>query len=129
MAEPRYLGDKPSQPATPDYFKPVSTTAKSTKHEQDIAKRSGGQRVRGSGSQLGRPGDVKGGQELQELKFTEKTDTRINLDWLRKIAHQALTQGKYPVVSMRFDRLKPPTPQDWVLIPADVYHELKEQND
>lgn len=129
MADPQYLNEQPSKPTTPDYLKPPSTTEKSTKHEEDIARRSGGQRVRGSGSQLGKPGDVKGGQELQELKFTEKTDTRIRLDWLRKIAYQALTQGKYPVVSMRFDKLTPPAPQDWVLIPADVYHQLKEQND
>jgi hypothetical protein len=73
----------------------------------------------------GRPGDVRGAKDLQELKATEKTDTRINLNWLRKIAFEALTQGKYPVVNMRFTRLRPPAPQDWVLIPADIYERLK----
>ena len=124
---PDYFRNKESnQPAQPDYFKTESTTARSMKHERDIAKRSKGQRVPGSGSQLGRPGDVRGDVELQELKFTDKEDTRIRLEWLRKISYESLTQGKYPVVSMRFTKLEAPAPQDWVLIPADIYHELKE---
>lgn len=129
MPDPRYFDDKPSSPKEPDYFKPVPTTALSSKHESEVAKRSGGRRVSGSGSQLGKPGDVKGDKDLQELKATNKVDeTRIKLAWLKKIAYEALTQGKYPVVNMRFTKLEPPAPQDWVLIPADVYYDLMERD-
>ena len=111
MRAPNYFGDRPNKPSGPDYLK------------------TGGRRVRGSGAVKGRPGDVAGDVDLQELKATDKVDeTRIQLSWLRKIAFEALTQGKYPVVNMRFTRLKPPAPEDWVLIPADVYAKLKGQD-
>ena len=125
MREPNYFGDRPNKPSGPDYLKKRPTTDLSNAHEKETAAKTGGQRVRGSGAVRGRPGDVRGAKDLQELKATEKTDTRINLNWLRKIAFEALTQGKYPVVNMRFTRLRPPAPQDWVLIPADIYERLK----
>lgn len=127
MGDPRYLGDEPSQPPKPNYFKPPTTTDISNQHEKDTASRTGGRRVPGSGNQLGRPGDVIGSEDFQELKATQKTDTRIQLSWLRKAAFQAMTQGKHPVVNMRFTKLSPPCPQDWVLIPADVYNDLKKR--
>jgi hypothetical protein len=127
MGEPRYLGDGPSRPTGPDYFKTPPTTDLSKKHEKETAQRTGGRRVPGSGNQLGRPGDVTGSEDLQELKATQKTDTRINLQWLRDVAYQAMTQGKEPIVNMRFAKLAPPCPTDWVLIPADVYNELKKR--
>jgi hypothetical protein len=115
----------PSKPATPDYFRKEPTTVISSIHEKETAKKFG-RRVRGSGAVLGRPGDVSGRKDLQELKATDRTDeTRIQLKWLQKIAFQALTQGKYPVCNMRFTKLKPPAPKDWVLIPAEVYKQLR----
>jgi hypothetical protein len=127
MGEPRYLGDDPSKPNCPNYFKTPPTTDLSRKHEDETAKRTGGRRVPGSGNQLGRPGDVTGTEDFQELKATKKTDTRIQLSWLRDAAYQAMTQGKHPIVNMRFVKLTPPCPQDWVLIPADVYNDLKKR--
>ena len=128
MRPPSYFDDKPSRPAGPDYLKKRPTTEISTAHEKETAARTGGGRVRGSGAVKGRPGDVRGSKDLQELKATDKVDeTRIQLAWLRKIAFEAMTQGKYPVVNMRFTRLKPPAPEDWVLIPAEVYAKLKGQ--
>lgn len=125
--EPRYLGDRPSQPGQPDYLKPAPTTDRSKHHEKGSASRAGKRRVPGSGNQLGRPGDVVGDTDLGELKTTKKTDTRIQLSWLRKIAYEALTQGKDPYVEMRFESLQPPCPKEWVLIPADRYNELLER--
>lgn len=127
MGEPRYLGDQPSQPRGPDYFKAPPTTDMSRKHEKETAQRTGGRRVPGSGNQLGRPGDVSGDRDLQELKATQKTDTRISLGWLRKVAFEAMTQGKQPIVNMRFTKLMPPCPQDWVMVPADFYNDLKKK--
>ena len=124
--EPRYLGDTPSQPNKPDYLKPAPTTDRSKRHEKGSAARSGKRRVPGSGNQHGRPGDVEGATDLGELKTTKKTDTRIQLSWLRKIAYEALTQGKEPYVEMQFDRLQPPCPKEWVLITAARYNELLE---
>jgi len=126
VPEPRYFGDKPSEPQQPDYLKPLPTTHHSMKHEADVAKRSGGSRVPGSGSIAGIPGDVSHAKDLGENKLTFKTDTRIQLTWLRKIADQALTQGKDPVVHLRYEKLQPPCPTDWVLMPATRYYELLE---
>lgn len=127
LSEPRYFDDKPARPNIPDYLKPRPTTDLSKKHEKETAAKTKGRRVAGSGNQLGKPGDVIGAKDLQELKATDKVDeTRIELAWLRKISYEALTQGRYPVVNMRFTRLKPPAVQDWVLIPAHIYDRLKE---
>lgn len=138
MRPPRYFDDAPSRPSGPDYLKKRPTTDISSAHEKETAAKTGGTRVRGSGAVqnrgrgrrvTGRPGDVRGDKDLQELKATDKVDeTRIQLAWLRKIAYEALTQGKYPIVNMRFTKLKPPAPEDWVLIPADVYAKLKGQD-
>jgi hypothetical protein len=127
MNKPRYLGDSPSNPNIPNYLKPISTTARSQDHERSSAKRAGKKRVPGSGNQLGRPGDVSGDNDLGELKTTKKTDTRIQLNWLRKIAYEALTQGKQPYVEMRFEKLEPPCPKEWVLVPADYFNKLRKQ--
>lgn len=127
MPEPRYLGDQPQEPRKPDYFKPLSTTARSQKHEKSSAARAGKRRVPGSGNQLGRPGDIQGDEDLGELKTTEKTDTRIQLKWLRKIAYEALTQGKQPMIEFEFTRLEPPCPKKWVMIPAEYYDDLQER--
>jgi hypothetical protein len=127
MSKPRYLGDHPSNPGKPDYLKPISTTARSQAHEKSSAKRAGKRRVPGSGNQQGRPGDVSGDEDLGELKTTKKTDTRIQLSWLRKIAYEALTQGKQPYVEMCFEKLEPPCPKEWVLVPADYFNKLRER--
>lgn len=129
MSDPRYLGDKPSEPAKPDYLKPLPTTHRSRKHEKDVAARRGGRVVPGSGNIKGKPGDIEAGRELGENKTTAKTDTRIQLSWLRKIAYEALTQGKEPVVHLRYEKLTPPCEKDWVLMPASYYYKLiEEQN-
>jgi|2_EtaG_2_1085320.scaffolds.fasta_scaffold27504_2 hypothetical protein len=127
MNKPRYLGDRPSDPKGPDYLKPLSTTARSQDHEKTSAKRAGKRRVPGSGNQPGRPGDVSGDKDLGELKTTKKTDTRIQLSWLRKIAYEALTQGKQPYIEMRFEKLEPPCPKEWVIVTADYFNELLER--
>lgn len=127
MNEPQYLGDKPSSPQGPDYLKPLSTTARSQQHENSSAARSGKRRVPGSGNQPGRPGDISGDEDLGELKTTQKTDTRIQLSWLRKIAYEALTQGKQPMIEFEFVRLTPPCPKKWVMIPAEYFDDLQER--
>ncbi|MGD9727899.1 MAG: hypothetical protein AB7L09_01290 [Nitrospira sp.] len=127
MPEPRYLGDQPSEPRKPNYFTPLTNTERAQDHERSSAKRAGKRVVPGSGNQLGRPGDIRGDEDLGELKTTKKTDTRIQLKWLRKIAYEALTQGKQPIVEMRFELLTPPCPKEWVMIPADFYNELLER--
>ena len=125
MSEPRYLGDKPSDGPKPDYMKPLSTTARSQQHEKSSAERAGKRRVPGSGNQPGRPGDIVGDEDLAELKTTKKTDTRIQLSWLRKIAYEALTQGKQPLIEFEFVKLTPPCPKKWVMVSADYFDALQ----
>lgn len=127
MPEPRYFEDKPIQKQVPDYLKPETTTDRSQKHEKDRATASGKRRTPGSGNRPGRPGDLSGNTDLSELKTTKKTDTRIQLSWLRKISHEALSLGRQPVLELRFESLTPPTPKDWVLLPAAYYDELREK--
>ena len=127
MPEPKYFGDKPSQGPQPDYLKPLSTTERAKQHENSSAKRSGKRRVPGSGNQLGKPGDIQGDEDLGELKTTQKTDTRIQLKWLRKIAYEALTQGKKPMIEFEFTKLEPPCPRKWVMVPADYFDDLQER--
>jgi len=139
MGEPRYLGDKPSQPPEPDYLKPESTTSRAQRHERSSAKRSGKRttsgsgnrqghrKSRGSGSQMGSPGDLAGDEDLAELKTTQKTDTRIQLRWLRKITNEALCMGKQPMIEFEFERLTPPCPKKWVMIPAEYFDDLQER--
>jgi hypothetical protein len=108
-------------------LKPLSTTDRSKAHEKSTAARSGKRRVSGSGNQLGKPGDIRGDEDLGELKTTQKTDTRIELKWLRKIAYEALTQGKQPMIEFEFSRLTPPCPKKWVMVPADYFDDLQER--
>jgi len=125
--EPKYLGDKPSEPPKPDYLRPETTTSRAQRHERSSAARSGKRRVAGSGNQLGKPGDISGDEDLGELKTTRKTDTRIQLSWLRKIAYEALTQGKQPMIEFEFVRLTAPCPKKWVMVPADYFDDLQER--
>ena len=69
---------------------------------------------------MGGPGDIRSQRDLGENKTTAKTDTRIQLSWLRKIAYEALSLGKEPVVHLRYEKLTPPCEKDWVLMPARV---------
>lgn len=127
MPDPNYLGDKPSDQPKPNYFKPLTTTERAQQHERSSAKRSGKRTVPGSGNRLGKPGDLRGDEDLGELKTTEKTDTRIQLRWLRKIAYEALTQGKQPMIEFEFTKLTPPCPKKWVMIPAEYFDDLQER--
>lgn len=127
MKEPRYFDAGPSTPPTPDYLKLPTTTSRAQDHEKSSAARSGKKRVAGSGNQPGRPGDLVGDTDLCELKTTRKTDTRIQLKWLRKIAFEAMTLGKQPLVEMRFEQLEAPCPKEWVLVPASYFNKLQER--
>jgi len=127
VSEPRYLGDRPSDPPKPDYLRPETTTARSQRHERSSAARSGKRLVAGSGNQPGKPGDISGDEDLGELKTTAKTDTRIQLSWLRKIAYEALTQGKQPMIEFEFTKLKSPCPRKWVMVPAEYFDDLQER--
>jgi len=139
LNEPQYLGDKPSEPPKPDYLKPESTTSRSRRHEKSSAERSGRRTTTGSGnrqghkkswgsgSQMGSPGDLAGDEDLAELKTTQKTDMRIQLKWLRKIAYEALSMGKQPLIEFEFVKLTAPCPQKWVMVPAEYFDDLQER--
>ena len=76
---------------------------------------------------MGSPGDLTGEEDLAELKTTQKTDTRIQLKWLRKISYEALSMGKQPMIEFEFTKLEVPCPQKWVMVPATYFDDLQER--
>lgn len=123
---PDYFG-KPSKKKGPDYFKEDPTTKISKKHETDVAKRSGGRRVPGSGNISGLPGDVKDDTFLRECKATKGAGTSIQGAWIKKISHEALAVNKTPLIELRFEGQEPPAHKDWVMLPAIEFQALLER--
>ena len=103
-----------------------STSKRGLDHERDIAKRTGANRVRGSGNKPGRPADVKGRLFLREAKVTSGKGRSIKGEELAKIVEQALRVSRIPVLEVRFEGQKPPTPKDWVMLPASDFDALVE---
>jgi hypothetical protein len=110
--------------AEPRYEKATTTGRRGANHEKRIAKRSGDTRVSGSGAKPGRPGDLRGLKFLREAKTTKGAGRTISGKELLKISAQALSVGLEPIMEICFEGQEPPTPRDWVLIPADVFEEL-----
>jgi Holliday junction resolvase len=108
------------------------------KHEKDVEDRTGDRRVRGSGSGHGytgqthtrsgiRVGDNMGSKKLRECKATKGRSISVKCEWLDQLIEQALSMGRDPVLEIRIEGAKLPTPSDWVMIPASDYDEMQEQ--
>ena len=104
-----------------------STKRKSDKQEKQLAKQFEGKITPGSGSKRIK-GDVHTKEELIEAKTTAKTQYTVKLKDLQKLSIQADEVNKTPVFVIKltdeaegfyFNR-------DWVLIPLDVYSELRQ---
>lgn len=103
---------------------------RSKKHESRIATALGGKRLPRSGGlawskhdSTTAGGDVQTAIEVVEHKRTEKKSMAVQLEWLHKVAAAAKRSLKDPAVVLTFeDGLK--QPEDWVLIPLDVYTRL-----
>lgn len=104
-------------------------------HENRVADRLGGKRVRGSGASVYSKGDVRdvelvAEQEsvefLTECKTTEKGSISVKWDWLTKITKEAVEVGKEPAlaIAIRGGRECFLTDKDWVMVPARVLERL-----
>lgn len=120
------------KPNGPDFFKKDPTKKISNKHEAEVAKRSGGNLVPGSGNILGKPGDVRDDTFLRECKATAGGGTSIQAKWLKKISLEALSMNKIPLIELYFEGQEEPTKKSWVLIPSDefqnILNQIKDQN-
>jgi len=129
MGGPNYLDghNAPKQDIGPAYLDPRNTGVDWNKHENDVAKRSGGKRRAASGAAPGKPADTLDEVYLRECKATKGAGMSINGKWLAKIVQEALPRGMTPLIELRFDGQEPPTPTDWVLIPAQEFEILLER--
>jgi hypothetical protein len=126
MGGPDYLGKDTPSSKGPDYLD-RKDGVDWNKHEDDVAKRSGGKRRAASGAAPGKPADTIDQVYLRECKATKGKGITINGNWLSKIVQEALPRGMTPLVELRLDGQEAPTPTDWVLIPAQEFEILLER--
>ena len=128
MAGPNYLDRKPPVGDDgPDYLDEKRLGVDWNKHESDVAKRSGGKRRAASGAAPGKPADTVDQVYLRECKATKGAGMSINGVWLAKIVREAMPRGMTPLIELRFAGQEPPTPTDWVMIPAQEFEILLER--
>lgn len=124
---PDYFNKNSEKKSGPDYFKKDPTTKISKKHEKDVANRSGGRRVPGSGNIAGMPGDVSDPIFRRECKATKGGGTQIQAEWIKKISGEALAINKIPLIELRFEGQTEPTPKDWIMIPSIEFQRIIEK--
>lgn len=76
--------------------------AQSRKQERDHAKATGGKQQPGSGSSYRAPGDVRGRDTLDELKYTQRGSYSIKLAEWRDVRRKALLLGREPRMIVEF---------------------------
>jgi Holliday junction resolvase len=75
----------------------------SRKHENRLAKELGGSRTAASGAFWSRKGDVRNETLLIEHKWTGKKSKTIQSAELKKIANEAIMDGRTPVFGLHLD--------------------------
>lgn len=119
------------------------TKRRSNKNERRLARALGGKRVRNSGGRAWSRGDAKTvvgsgpvteGGDLStrdfflENKRSEKKSISVQKEWLEGIKDSARRVGKDPGVILTFETARKP-PEDWVLIPIEVFDRLRRKQD
>ena len=95
--------------------------------EKKVAKEIGGRVVAGSGASMYSKGDVENRDILVECKTTARPNITVKGEWLEKIYMEALDKRKTPALSIELRGKTGIAPQDWVLIPLNVFSELVER--
>jgi len=108
----------------PKYFYSDRKHKKSKNQEKRLAKKLGGQRQKGSGSQPYSKGDVRTVELLTEAKRTDKKSISIKVQYLDKITKEATSYDCVPAVAIAFEDTPPLVPKDWILVPAEFLREL-----
>lgn len=98
----------------------------SLKHENRLAKKTGGSRTAGSGAFWSRKGDVRTDDLLIEHKWTGKKSFTLKADVLEKIVTEAVLDGRMPVLGFSLNS------RNYVVLDEDdflaIRHELLESN-
>lgn len=117
-ADPDTPDSADAEPSETEYWKQA---------EENVAKKSGGERQIGSGRFEEYKGDIDTDNEKFEVKSTETKGLYVTKETLTKIYKEATDEKKRPrlVVSLRNDEV----PDDWVLMPMDDYALLNEKLD
>ncbi len=94
--------------------------------EKRIIRDLGGRGRPASGAMEGAKGDIDLGKTLMEAKSTTNASIVLKLDWLAKITHEALGEGKTPALAVSFIQPDgaPMRNGEWVLIPMHRFKEL-----
>lgn len=113
---------------------------RSNKNEHRLAKKlSGGKRIkqsggalwspreRGSGTRTTEGGDVKTRDFHLENKRTDKKSMSIQREWLDDVKAAARRAMKDPGVILTFET-KFQTPEDWVMVPIEVFERLRNKD-
>ena len=87
-------------------------------HEKRIAKATGGKRTAASGAFWSHKGDVRSDGLLWEHKFTGKKSKTIQSTELKKIATEAILDGRMPVFGFHLDG------DDYVILNESDFLEL-----
>ena len=98
------------------------------KAERRAAKRLGGRLTPASGAIDGAKGDIVKRLFLIESKATQKLSLALKLEWLAKIAKEALDAQRDPAVAIQFvdSQGRSALGGRWVLIPERVFNEISE---
>jgi hypothetical protein len=97
---------------------------RSIDQENHLAKKLGGERVRGSGSFGFRPGDVKiRGEFLIEGKTTKKGSYTLTIELLQKISDEANRLNLDPLFAVTFEEARG-VERDWLLVPLSVWERI-----
>lgn len=105
-----------------------SQKAQVNKHEKEIAKKLGGFRTPNSGAFGGMKGDIKLEKFLLDSKETKESSIKISGLDLTKISREANAAHKIPGLYLTVEKIAFETPNEWVLIPADKFMELIDDN-
>lgn len=119
MPRNTFLDHEPHKPRPGD----LGDSNISDKQERRVAKRTGGRRQPGSGSQAHSKGDVKAGKIdpiLIECKTTNKKSIRVEKKWLVKITREASAQQRDPVLVASFPEMPSDVDRDWGIIPMQL---------
>lgn len=117
-------GKRPS----PNVFGNVSECNKtrSVRHEQRLEKVLDSKVTPNSGAlpNISMKGDLQDGLFVWQAKLTDKDKFTITSDVLVELKRQASLNSKWAGVALTLEGLPEHIGQDWVMLPADVFHEL-----
>lgn len=101
------------------------------KSEKLLLRKLGARATPNSGAVEGAKGDGSFGDVLLEAKSSTGRTIPVEHAWLSKIAKEARDIGKRPMLALSFTNGegRPVPAGEWVCMPLNDYHRLKEQAD